>query len=326
LDNYHEIGGNSQKPYNNWLYMMMNEIKYRLGEFIITEYDRFLFTWEMNIGLGAQRSGRCFIGGNVLVIEPWDREEAGYLKLEFHQHLMKLPAWNKTRYYCFASSLSKIGTEQSLKSYLIEQLSIDKTGVRAAGINVPDTFRLSRYKIIVSENSLISWQTIGEFNKTITGKCFTESGILFIGPKEDELDEGQSRQYFLNGLKKLPQWDKTFAWGQYGSLRICKEPKPRKSYAAILKPEVVKVSTDNNISFIQGQELRKERISKLKESGLECLKIAWHRVIEWKKWDRLKPLIIKGIFLGLGVFMLIIKKLEFFTRRAIEYFRKHREK
>jgi len=209
--------------------MLTNEIKYRLGDFIIIEHSDDLLTGVTHIALGAQRSGRCFIIGNILVIEPWDREEAGYLKMEFNEHLMKLPAWNKTRYYCFASSLRKVGTEQSLTSYLIEQLSIDKIGMEVVNIPVPSTFQLGRYKITVGENSIISWQTIREWNRTIGGTCFTESGILFIGPKEYELDEGQSRRKFLNGLKLLPKWDKTFAWGHYGSLRICKEPKPRKS-------------------------------------------------------------------------------------------------
>ena len=306
--------------------MLINEIKYRLGEFIIIEHSGVLLTWVTHIALGAQRSGRCFIIGNILVIGPWDREEAGYLKLEFNEYLMKLPAWNKTRYYCFASSLRKVGTEQSLTSYLIEQLSIDKIGMGAVNIAVPSTFRLGRYKITVGENSIISWQTIGELNRTIGGNCFTESGILFIGPKEDELDEGQSRKIFFNGLKLLPQWDKTFEWGHYGSLRICKEPKPRKSYADFWKPECVKTCITNNMPFFQSQELRKKRSSELKVSGFEWLKMAWHRVVEWKVWGRLMTLIIASVFFGLRIFMFIVEKIEFLSHRMIERFRKHRSK
>ena len=306
--------------------MLINEIKYRLGEFIILEHSGVLLTWVTHIALGAQRSGRCFIIGNILVIGPLEGEEAGYLKLEFHEHLIKLPAWNKTRYYCFASSLRKVGTEQSLTRYLTEQLSIGKIGMEAVNITVPSTSRLGRYKITVGENSIISWQTIGELNRTIGGTCFTESGILFIGSKEDELDEGRSRKIFFNGLKLLPQWDKTFAWGHYGSLRICKEPKPRKSYAAIWKPECVKTCITNNMPFFQSQELRKERISELKVSGFEWLKMAWHRVVAWKVWGRLTTLIIAGIFFGLRIVMFIVEKIEFLSHRIIERFRKHRSK
>jgi len=306
--------------------MLMNEIKYRLGEFIIVEHSGVLLTWVTHIALGAQRSGRCFIVGNILLIGSLDREEAGFLKLEFNEHLMKLPAWNKTRYYCFASSLRKVGTEQSLTTYLIEQLSIDKIGMGAVNITVPGTFRLGRYKITVDENSIVSWQTIGDLNRTIGGTCFIESGILFIGPKENELDEGQSRKIFFNELKLLPQWDKTFAWGHYGSLRICKESKSRKPYKAIWKPEYVKTYITTNMPFLQSQELRKEKSSELKVSVFEWLKMAWYRVVEWKVWGRLTGLIIAGIFFGWRIFMFSIEKIAFLSHRKIERFRKHRSK
>jgi len=306
--------------------MLMNEIKYRLDEFIIIEHRGVLLTWVTHIALGAQRSGRCFIVGNILVIGTLDREEAGHLKLEFHEHLMKLPAWNKTRYYCFASSLRKVGTEQSLTTYLIEQLSIDKIGMGAVNITVPGTFRLGRYKITVDENSIVSWQTIGDLNRTIGGTCFTESGILFIGPKENELDEGQSKKIFFNELKLLPQWDKTFAWGHYGSLRICKESKSRKPYNAIWKPESVKTYITTNMPFLQSQKLRKEKSSEPKVSVFEWLKMAWHRIVEWKVWCRLAGLIIAGTFFGFRIFMFIIEKIAFLSHRIIERFRKHRSK
>lgn len=45
-----------------------------------------------------------------------------------------------------------------------------------------------------------------------------ESGILFIGPKENESEYGQRRREFFGDWKLLEQWDRTFAWGNYGSL------------------------------------------------------------------------------------------------------------
>jgi len=306
--------------------MLINEIKYRLGELIIKEHSGVLLTWVTHIALGAQRSGRCFIVGNILLMGPLDREEAGFLKLEFHELLMKLPPWDKTRFYCFASSLRKVGTEQSLESYFTEQLYIDKIGMESVNITAPSTFRLDRYKITVGENSIISWQTLGQLNRTIGGKCFTESGILFIGPKENGLDEGQNRKIFFNELKLLPQWDKTFVWGHYRSLRICEESEPRKSYKAIWKPEYVKTCITNNMPFLQSQEFRKERSSELKVSVFEWLKMAWHRIVEWKVWGRLTSLIIVGIFFGLRIFMFIVEKIAFLSHRIIERFRKHRSK
>jgi hypothetical protein len=304
--------------------MLINDIKYRLGDFIIIEHSGVLLTWVTHIALGAQRSGRCFILGNILLIGSLDREEAGFLKLEFHEHLMKLPPWNKTRYYCFASSLRKVGTKQSLASYLREQLPIDKIGMESVNITAPGIYRLNRYKIAVSENSIISWKTIGELNRTIGGKCFTESGILFIGPKENEIDEGQSRKIFLNELKLLPQWDKTFAWAHYGSLKIREESRKRKSDKAIWKPEYMKAYITDNMPFLHRQEFRKKRDSELKVSVIDTLKMAWHRIVDWKIWGRLANLIITGTIYAFRIFMFIIDKIVFLSQRIIERFRKHR--
>ncbi len=306
--------------------MSINEIKYRLGDFIIIEHSGVLLTCVTHIALGAQRSGRCFKVGNILVIGSLDREESGYLKLEFHENLMKLPPWDKTRYYCFASSLRKVGSEQSLLSYLTEELSIDKIGMEADNITVPSTFRLDRYKINVGENSIISWRTIGELNRTIGGTCFIESGILFIGPKENELGASQSRKTFFNEFKLLPQWDKTFAWAHFGSLRVCEESKPKKSYKPIWKPEYMKTYVTNNMSFLHRQEFRKERNSELKVSIFDSLKMAWHRIVEWKVWSRLASLIIASIFFGFRISMFIIEKIAFLSQRIIERFRKHLSK
>jgi len=308
------------------LCMLINEIKYRLGEFIIIEHSGVLLTWVTHIALGAQRSGRCFIVGNILVIGSLDREEAGFLKLEFHEHLMKLPAWDKTRYYCFASSLRKVGTEQSLARYLREHLAIDNIGTESVNITAPSTFRLDRYKITVSEKSIVSWQTIGELNRIISGECFIESGILFIGPKEKELDEGRSRKIFFNELKLLPQWDKTFAWGHYRSLRICEESRPRKSYKTIYKPEYMKTYLTNNMPFLHRQESSRERGSELKVSVFDSLKIAWHRIVTWKIWGRLANLIIVGTIYGFRIFIFTIKKIVFLSQRIIERFSRHRSK
>jgi len=303
---------------------LINEIKYRLGGFIVIEHSGVLLTWVTHIALGAQRSGRCVVVGNILLLGSLDREEAGFLKLEFHEHLMKLPPWDKTRYYCFASSLRKVGTEQSLASYLREQLPIDKIEMESVNITAPGTFRLDRYKIAVGENSIISWETIGELNRTIGGKCLTESGILFIGPKENEVDEGQSRKIFLNKLKLLPQWDKTFAWGHYGSLKTCEESRPRKSYKAIWKPEYMKTYITNNMPLLHRQEFRKERDSEFKVSVFDSLKMAWHRIVDWKVWGHLANLIITGAFYGFRILMFVIKNIVFLFQRIIERFRNHR--
>jgi len=306
--------------------MLTNEIKYRLGDFIIIEHSGVLLTWVTHIALGAQRSGRCFIVGNILLIGSLDREEAGFLKLEFHEQLMKLPPWDKTRYCCFASSLRKFGPEQSLARYLREHLTIDNIGTESVNNTAPGTFHLDRYKITVGENSIISWQTIGELNRTISGKCFTESGILFIGLKENELDEGQSRKNFFNELKLLPQWDKTFAWGHYGSLRICENSRPKKSYKAIWKPEYMKTHLNKNRPFLHRQKFRKEIGSEIKVSLIDSLKTAWQRIVDWKIWGRLANLIIVSTIYGFHLLIFTIKKIVSLSQRIIGRFHKHRSK
>jgi hypothetical protein len=306
--------------------MMTNEIKYRLDEYVIIERDGVFLTWVSHVALGTQLSGISLIIGNILVIGPQKHQEAGFLKLEFNEQLRKLPAWTKTKYYCLASSIRKADTGQSLAHELKVHPYIPRINMVATDIKDPGSFRLGRYKIIVNGNSVISWQSFGEFNRTISGKCVIESGILFIGRKEIESDDGQSRRDFFASQKLLPQWDKTFAWGHYGSLRACKEPKPRKSYAAIWKPERIKIIIGDNIPFVESQKLRKEKISQLKVSGSGWLKTAWHRVIEWNGWGCIKALIIAGIFFGLRILVFILEKLKYLTHTVIARFRKYREK
>ena len=306
--------------------MMTSEIKYRLDEYIIIERGGVFLTWVSHIAIGEQLSGRCFIIGNILVIGPQKHEKAGFLKLEFNEQLRKLPTWTKTTYYCHASSIRKVDTGQSLARELKVHPYIPKIDTVAKDIKGPGSFRLGRYKIIADGNSAISWQSMGALNRTINGKCVIESGILFIGQKEIESDDGQSRRGFFECQKILPQWDKTFAWGNYGSLRVCKEPKPRKSYAAIWKTEGAKIGIGGNIPFAQSQEFRKEKISQLKVSGSEWIKTTWQHVVEWNGWGRVKAPIIAVIFYGLRIVVFILEKLVFLTRGVKAYFHKHRDK
>jgi hypothetical protein len=76
--------------------MMMNESIYRLGEYRITEYENGLLRWETHFNFGVQRSGKCYIFGDILIIGHWSNEGSGYLQLEFSELLQKLPIWNKT--------------------------------------------------------------------------------------------------------------------------------------------------------------------------------------------------------------------------------------
>ena len=303
--------------------MMINENKYRLGEFIIIEHRGVLLTWVTHSALGSQRSGQCFNVGNILVIGPWDHEESGYLKLEFHERLMKLPVWDKTSYYCFAFSLHKVDTGKNRTGDLIEHLLIQKKDPAADNITSPGTFRLGRYEIIIDENSRLSWRTFGESNRIIRGSCVIETGILLLGPKDGKGDEWQGRQKFCTRLKLLPQWDKTFAWGYSGSLKNCKESELRKSSVAFGNSEHGKKWITNNMPRVQDQEPQEERISEHIASGFRLLKKAWHHFVEWKGWNRLSPMILSGIVRGVRLVVYVVGKIVQLICRLTERFRKH---
>jgi len=300
--------------------MMIKEIKYRLGEYIIIEHDGVLLTWISPNSLGSQLCGRCFVIGDILVIGPWDHEEPGYLELEFHEHLMKLPGWNKTSHYCFISSIHKVGAGQNLTNDLIEQLSKQKIAAESFIINEPGMFRLERYKITVDENNTISWQTIKELDRIIGGTGVIESGILIICLQEITFDKSQRRQQFLTELKELPQWDKTLAWMHYGSLMICGDPGRRGSYGASGEPEQEKARTIHNVPSPRGQAIRNARISQFNALDFEWLLTAWRRVLEWKVWGLLVLLITGCVFFVLGALLLLLEKSADLSLRIINKF------
>lgn len=119
--------------------MMTPEIKYRLHEYVIIEHGGILLTWVSHTALGEQLSGRCYIVCNILVIGPPEHEEPGFLKLEFHEQLIKFPPWVKTTFYCFASFIRKVGIEQSIINDL-----------KKIHISIKKLTRLSTQKILAS--------------------------------------------------------------------------------------------------------------------------------------------------------------------------------
>ncbi|MCB2184211.1 MAG: hypothetical protein KQH63_19470 [Desulfobulbaceae bacterium] len=306
--------------------MTTNGTKYRLGEYIITEHGGILFTWISQVALGVELSGRCLIIGNILVIGPQEHEEAGFLKLEFYEQLMKFPIWGKTAYYCLASSIRKVGTEQSVVPDLIENPYIPKNFEDSAKKIRPGAFRLGRYRINVDKNNIISWQTIGELNKIISGRCVIESGVLFVGPKEDESGDGESRREFLAGQKLLGQWDRTFAWGHYGSLVKCGEPERQRRFAAVWAPEGQKISMANVMPLPQNQQYSREKFHEYTASGTEWFKTTWHRIVEWDVWKRLTPLFIAGVITAFRFSVFLSGKCVSVSIRILKRFRSnHKE-
>lgn len=216
--------------------MLKNEVKYSLDEFVIIERSGELM-WVSHMPFGVQRSGQCYIHGNILVMLPWDHEEPGYLKLEFHECLNTSPRWNKTLYYCFASALQQVSLARGLAVDEIRKIINGKIDNNIGRFAWSGSFQLRRYKITLHKSSIISWLSVGGGNNLMGGACFIESDILFLGPQENE-SATQQRRLFLRELKLLPLWDQTVAWGHAGSLKIgrkCKDRGTSSLFLAILK-------------------------------------------------------------------------------------------
>ena len=71
--------------------------------------------------------------GNILIIGPREAEEPGFLKREFMEHIDKLPAWEKTKYYCLSHSLHKCRTGARLS---LPQKMADHVGTTQSAVKV----------------------------------------------------------------------------------------------------------------------------------------------------------------------------------------------
>ena len=285
---------------------------YRLGEYQITEYENGLFQWTTNVHFGVQRSGRCFILGNVLIIGHWNHEEIGYFKLEFFEQLQKMPAWNKTRYYCFASELLDVATGKSLTNDFLEKslIGIHSDDLKSVLTLNPGTFRIGRYQITVTDNLEVLWQTYEGLFRIVGGRCVIESDVLFIGSKEYD-EEEQHKREFLKKLNQLPKWDKTMAWCRSMVLREClhqqKEEKTAFSIQSYKKQEDYVFDTKPSTTFSTRQEEKPKRVS---VSYYKCKEKIWDCILGLR--GRLKyliPLLVVGFLLGLIILYSMEKEL-----------------
>jgi len=203
---------------------MIEESKYRLGEYQISEYGDGVLWWHAHHGLGQQRNGKCRIIGDILVIGPSTHEENGYLKREFLGRLEKLPIWEKTKFYCSASELFNVAPTRSLSKDLSGHInstgSVQRSAATASSDENAGVFRLGKYRVTVASNSRISWQALEGRDGVTGGQCNIQSGILFIGPIHPETRE-QNGQSFLEELKEIPPWTRTKVWGHSLALRPC---------------------------------------------------------------------------------------------------------
>jgi len=310
--------------------MMMNESIYRLGEYRITEYEDGLLRWETHFNFGVQRIGKCFTYGDILIIGHWSHEEIGYLIMEFFEQLRKLPAWSKTRYYCFAFELLDIITGQNLTNDSLEQL-LSSVNINSAGlksfINMnPGSFRLGRYQITISDTGELLWQTHGEFNRVVGGRCVIESDVLFIDPQK-YYEREQGKQDFRNELHQLPQWDKTIAWCRGLVLRTCQHPQQKEEPNAT--PKHQDTTEDRSFDEKPSAPYRNsyEETSKgLSQLGFKWLKTFWHRIHTRKVWLKyLIPLILVGLLLGLVMILHSVEKKLHWPHWFKEHHHKHKD-
>ena len=298
--------------------MYASENKYRLGEYVIAEHGGVPTSWMAHIALGTQRMGECFVFGDILLMGDCVHEEAGYLALEFHEELAKLPVWSKTRYYCLASHIREVRTGRRLSSFsegLRARLGRAKKG--SSDSSGQGAFRLDRYRIAAGSDHAVSWEAAEGLNKVAGGRCFVESGILFIGPKEFERDAERGGKEWLDGLKPLPPWDETFAWGHGGLLRSCGEvEKPKRSYWNVFRAGGFKARVASNVSFPKASP--SERFETSSPGGFRRPKISWSRLAGWKGgWDRSVAALGAGFLAGrraTGSFMSQLARCSRWTR------------
>lgn len=305
---------------------MRHENIYRLGEYRITEYENGLLRSEKLFNFGVQRSGKCFILGDILIIGHWGHEEVGYLQLEFFEQLAKLPAWNKTRYYCFAFELLNISNGQTLTNDYLESIliSINSASLKFEINFSTGTFRLGRYQITVNDDGEVSWQTYGGLNRVVGGRCVFESGLLLIGPQEHE-DSYQSKREFLSKLTQLPKWDKAMAWCRSLVLRPChvevqqiKNPDSTNLHQYIMDEH----SFDEKSSALNLNQY-KEPSKRLLRLSFKWLETAWHRIRGGKRWLKyLIPLFVVGLMLGLVLLWYSVEKKSHFSH-GNKYHHKH---
>jgi hypothetical protein len=302
---------------------MRHENIYRLGECLITEYENGLLRWETHFNFGVQRSGKCYIFGNILILGNWSHEESGYLQLEFSELLQKLPIWNRTHYYCFSSELLDVSTGQSLMNDFLERYIALTRGTSSKPLmNMsPEMFRLGRYQITIDDNGKVSWQTYGGLNRVVGGRCVFESGILFMD--EQEYEGVQSKLEFLKKLTQLPKWDNSVAWCRSLVLRACQYKQSENSDSIAHNQDTMDEYSFDDKPSAPYLNQYKEPSKKLLRLSFKWLETAWNRIRGGKR--RLKyliPLFAVGLMLGLVLLWYSVEKKSHFSH-GNKYHHKH---
>jgi len=238
---------------------------YRLGQYRIIEDLYGQLRWDSYFGFARTKTGRCFIAGTVLFLEPsTEIDEPGFLIDEYKQLVDRLPQWTKTKYYCpfYTMNSCNAGTTMPLKTVgsqtpegreaVTNGLKTQARNALQSGANLSRhtkevCYRLAHYKIIDDERGGLWWMTYAGLGRLKSGTCFVEGDILFIGHSEKE--EAGTRKKFVEYLRQLPKWEKTNYYCSRYALQTC-DPGKTGSAEAISKPsgEWTKKTTNSLVS------------------------------------------------------------------------------
>lgn len=303
----------------------MIENRYRLKDYIITEYDNHFYTWETNIVLGEHRVGKCFIIGDILVFHSFGHEKNGCLKLEYGEKLSRLPVWTKTDYYCFSDSLKDVNTGKSLSNNL-DQRRVEKEKYLINN-HIPDKkgeYQLGQLKIIAHSDRTLSWEKLDGVNKNSSGSCVIKSGILFLESEsyKSSMVRRRRRREWSRKLKSLPKWDITFAWGHLKILRTCgQRTKIRKAKSVIPYLDFMKSRSRSPVYSPNGNKKKTERnLNQLNTISENFTLLFGYLTVIKSWWLLIKPRMIEVLSTSCRFFFSLLKKLFSAIQKVSEYF------
>jgi len=312
-----------------WLNKMMFKSVYRVGEYMIAEDEHGLLRWETHSSFGVQRSGKCYIFGNVLILGKWSHEESGYLQLEFSELLQKLPIWNRTEYYCFISELLNVSTDQSITdNFLANFKSLTASSISGPKMNrKPGMFKLGRYQITIADKGEISWQTYEGLDRIVGGRCSIESDLLLIGPQEYE-EGNQKKRAILDMLNQLPIWDKTMVWCRSVVLRPCIVKDQKTEIASPEEFVMDDDSCDEKPSLLHFDQpvlnQYQEPAGRLSQMNFKWLETVWRQISGARRYIKyLLPLFVAGLLLGLVMIWYSAEKKSLFHHGGKQHHREH---
>lgn len=119
-------------------------ISYKLGRYQIIEKNNGRLFWKSYSGLGSLKVGRCHIKGSILFLEPGETELSNLMEREFKQQLIRLPDWERTKYFCTSYTIyysktcaicRRLGENKDLKRNDAKNVVVNHK-TYGAGINI----------------------------------------------------------------------------------------------------------------------------------------------------------------------------------------------